>query len=113
MGPIFIGALLTFFISIVEAVGLTILRTGWKWSIPIASLIYGLFVIPLLHYGLKFEGIGMINFLWNIFSTITMFVIGIYVFREKVHYQQRIGVLVSLLGIGLILMAPDSGNSTN
>lgn len=50
----------------------------------------------------------MLNFLWNIFSTITMFVIGIYVFGETVHYLQLIGVLVSLLGIGLILVAPES-----
>lgn len=112
MTPIVMGTLLGFVISVVEAVGLTVLRRGGAWAIPMASLTYAFFVVPLLSYGLKYEGIGMTNFLWNVFSTLMMFAIGIYVFREKVHHQQLIGVLVSLLGIGLILMAPDSGNST-
>ena len=104
--------IIVFFIAIVEAVGLTVLRTGWKWAIPFASLNYALFVVPLLSYALTFKGIGMVNFLWNIFTTITMFFIGIYVFREKVHPLQLLGVFISLLGIGIVFMAPDSGNST-
>lgn len=112
MTPIVIATILGFVVSVVEAVGLTVLRKGGPWAIPIASLTYAFLVVPLLSYGLKYEGIGMTNFLWNVFSTILMFAIGIYVFREKVHHLQLIGVLVSLLGIGLILIAPDSGNST-
>lgn len=112
MGPIIIATFLGFVSSIVEAVGLTILRTKIKWAIPIASFIYAFFIVPLLAYGLKYEGVGMVNFLWNIFSTIMMFFVGIYVFREKMNNLQFVGVLISLVGIGLILIAPDAGNST-
>ena len=92
----------------VEAVGLTALRSSHPYGLVIAMLTYGLGVTPLLKFGLRYEGIGMVNFLWNVFSTITMFVIGIYIFGESVHYLQVIGVTLSLLGIGLILIAPES-----
>ena len=40
-----------------------------------------------------------------IYSTIVMFIIGIYVFEEKVANLQLIGVILSLGGLALILMA--------
>jgi len=108
MTPILTATLLGFIISIVEAVGLTALRTGWKYALPVASLTYAFFVVPLLSVSLKYEGIGMINFLWNIFSTLMMFTIGIYGFKEKVTNLQLIGVIISLFGIGIILIAPEN-----
>lgn len=94
--------------SLVEALGLTALRLNKYYSIPIASAIYAFFVIPLLYIALKFQGVGMVNFFWNVFSTIMMFLIGIYVFDEHLHNLQIIGVLFSLLGLFLILVAPES-----
>ena len=111
MTPIVIEYIVIFIIALVEVVGLTILRAGWKWSIPITSLNYAFFVVPLVSYALKFKGIGMVNFLWNICTTIIMFFIGIFVFREKLYPLQLVGVLVSLLGLGIIFIAPDIGNS--
>ena len=108
MSSIIIGSFIVLIISLIEAVGLTILRAGWKWSIPLTSLNYAVIIVPLLAYSLNYQGIGMINFLWNVFSTIIMFVIGIYIFREKISYMQLIGVIISLLGLGIIFMAPDS-----
>jgi multidrug transporter EmrE-like cation transporter len=94
-------------VSIFEAIGLTALRFKKIYSIPIASGIYALVVIPLLYTALKFQGIGMVNFISNIFSTIMLFLIGIYIFDEPLHNLQIVGVLVSLLGLFLILLAPD------
>jgi len=100
----------TFFVliaTIVEAIGLTILRQGSAYAIPITSAIFALGVVPLLHMSLQYEGIGLTNFLWNVFSTLVMFAIGIYIFKEKTKRLQFIGVLVSLLGVGIILMSPE------
>ena len=95
-------------VSILEAIGLTALRFKKYYSIPIASGIYALFVIPLLYTALKFQGVGMVNFLSNMFSTIMLFLIGIYIFDEHLDNIQILGVLLSLLGLFLILVAPES-----
>jgi multidrug transporter EmrE-like cation transporter len=101
------SSIIVFGATIVEAIGLTALRAKQTYSIPIASLFYALGVVPLLSIALKYEGIGIVNFFWNVLSTITMFLVGIYFFKEKLHSLQVIGVVLSLFGIFLILMAPD------
>ena len=108
MTPIVSASLIILFTTIMESTGLTILRAGSPYAVPITSAIYALGVVPLLHYALKYEGIGLTNFLWNVFSTLVMFAIGIYIFKERIHNQQLIGIGIALLGIALILMAPES-----
>ena len=93
-------------VSVVEAVGLYFLRSGGVYNTLVSSVIYGYFVVPLLALTLKYEGIGIVNLLWNILSTLFGFGIGIYLFNERVHYLQLIGAAFSFVGIGLILMAP-------
>ena len=107
MTPIILAAIWMTLLSSVEAVALTLLRMGGTQKVIIAALIYGLGVVPLLVKTLEYEGIGMVNFLWNIFSTILMFIIGIYIFKEKINYLQIIGILVSFLGIGIVLLSPE------
>jgi multidrug transporter EmrE-like cation transporter len=96
-------------LSGIEAIGLTLLRMEGSRTLlyraAAASAIYALAVVPLLIKALEYDGIGMVNFLWNVFSTIVMFIIGIYVFDEKVANLQLIGVILSLGGLALILMA--------
>jgi len=93
-------------VSIVEAGGLYFLRAGGVYNTIIASCMYGYGVVPLLSLSLKYEGIAIVNLLWNIISTVFGFIIGIYFFKEKIHYRQYIGAALSLFGIGLILMTP-------
>jgi multidrug transporter EmrE-like cation transporter len=90
--------------AVVESFGLFFIRNS---ELLKAGLIYGIGVVALLSKGLAYEGIGMVNFLWNIFSTLLGFILGIYFFKEKVHYLQLLGVLVSLLGLGMIVLAPE------
>jgi multidrug transporter EmrE-like cation transporter len=94
--------------SIIEAVALYFIKKNNLVDLPIAMILYGLGVVPLLYYTSVSHGIGMINFIWNIVSTIFGFIIGIYLFKEKVNNLQLIGVLLSLTGIGLIMISPDS-----
>jgi drug/metabolite transporter (DMT)-like permease len=80
---------------------------GEKGSIKymvIACLIYGLMVPFLLYKMIKYKGVGMVNFLWNIFSTISGFMIGMLLFHEKVNNLQIIGVGLGLLSFALIIL---------
>ena len=92
--------------SVVEAIGLYYVKLGGPLNTLLASLLYGAGVIPLLSRTVQYEGIGIVNFLWNILSTLLGFVIGLLYFKERIHSLQVIGVGLSLLGIGCILLAP-------
>jgi multidrug transporter EmrE-like cation transporter len=94
-------------LTLIESVTLTLLRIGGTWQTVAASAIYALGVVPLLTKTLEYEGIGMVNFVWNLFSTILMFVIGMYSFAEKITGLKTIGVILSLAGLGLIIMSDE------
>jgi multidrug transporter EmrE-like cation transporter len=79
-------------------------KTEDKW-IYISMAIYGLAVPLLLYRAVQYEGIGIVNFFWNVFSTIMGFIIGIYLFSEKVNNIQWLGVIVSIVGMALILLS--------
>ena len=76
-------------------------------NVSIASVMYGLGIVPLLGIATKYEGIGLSNFIWNMLSTIFGFSIGIFVFKEKLRNMQIMGVLVSFVGLAMILLDPD------
>lgn len=91
----------------IEAFALTLLRIGGTWNLVSASAIFAFAVVPLLSKALQYEGIGMTNFIWNVFSTLIMFFIGIYIFSEKITALKTIGICVAFLGIGIIILADD------
>jgi multidrug transporter EmrE-like cation transporter len=78
-------------------------KTNQKIFIVISMLVYGICIPLLLVKLLKYKGVGMINFLWNIFSTIAGFAIGIMLFQERVGSLQLIGVMLGILAFGLII----------
>ena len=92
--------------TIVEAFALFFVREGGLLSMVKASLIFALGVVPILGQALKHEGIGLVNFIWNILSTLAGFGIGIYFFGEKIYGMQQVGILLSLAGLALIQMSP-------
>ena len=69
----------------------------------ICCIIYGLFIPYFIYQLLESQGIGIVNFLWNMFSTISGFLIGVYLFKEKVQNIQWIGVLLGILAFFLII----------
>ena len=94
-------------ISIIEAVAMYNIRHEGVIQLIQAMFLYGFIITPLLSFATIYEGIGIVNFLWNIFSTLFGFVIGIYFFKEKITKLQAIGVAISLLGISLIILSPE------
>jgi len=94
-------------VSLVEAPALTLLRMGGMQHIAIASIVYALGVVPLLSVALQYEGIGIVNLFWNILSTILMFAIGTFMFKEKISNLQGIGIVLSLFGLGLVVLSKE------
>ena len=91
-------------LSTIEAGGLSLLRIGGKWNILYAGAIYAGAVVPLLSKALEWEGVGIVNFVWNVFSTVFMFLIGYYFFEEKLTYLKLVGILCCIFGIGILLL---------
>jgi len=90
--------------SVVEAGALTLLRIGGKWNVLYAAAIFACAVVPLLSKALEWEGVGMVNFVWNVFSTFLMFSIGYFFFEEELTYLKLVGILCCIFGIGILLL---------
>jgi multidrug transporter EmrE-like cation transporter len=54
---------------------------------------------------LNFSGIGIVNFLWNIITTVCMIIIGYYLFNEKVNHLHLISLLLGIASIILLYFA--------
>lgn len=93
--------------ALVEAPALSLIRMGGIGNLTAAGLIFAFGVVPLLSVTVQYEGIGMVNFLWNILSTILMFMIGIFFFKEKIASLQVVGVILTLLGLGLVVLSKE------
>jgi hypothetical protein len=93
--------------AVVEAPALSLIRIGGLGNLAAAALIFAFGVVPLLSVTVQYEGIGMVNFLWNIVSTILMFMIGIFFFKEKIASLQVLGVILALLGLGLVVLSKE------
>ena len=96
-------------ISLVESIALYNLQSynkqpNKKYFYIIGSAIYGIIIPFLLVKNLKYEGVGMMNFLWNIMSTFIGFTMGILFFGEKIENLQLMGILITLLGLGMVLL---------
>ncbi len=90
----------------IEAIALYSVQNSTKTNnfnyVYLAMMIYGLFPL-LLNKLLHFKSIAVINFLWNIFSTCTGFIITIVIFKEAVSHLECMGALLGLFSIGLIV----------
>ena len=67
--------------------------------------IYGIIIPFLIIFSLKFEGIGTVNFLWNIITTVSMIMIGHYVFGDTMNYLHIISAFLGVLSIIILFMA--------
>jgi multidrug transporter EmrE-like cation transporter len=94
-------------LTLIEAPALALIRMGSIENIFIAALIFALGVVPLLSVALQYEGIGVVNFFWNVQSTILMFAIGVLGFNERISKLQVFGVALSLLGMGIVALSKE------
>ena len=62
-------------------------------------------VQPLLFYNaLSFEGMAIINLLWNVISSIVVSLVGILYFKEKLTNLKLIGAAFSIVAIWLLTL---------
>lgn len=92
-------------ISIIECTAWFFLKKNYLTNNKTYLLLYLMLymIIPFfLIKTLKYEGIGVVNMLWNIISTIVVILIGYYVFSERINHLQYLGIGLGFLSIILI-----------
>jgi len=82
----------------VKLVSLGYLSTRWM-ILPI--LLYSIGPVLLLK-SLQMEGLVVINFLWDLISSILITILGIYVFKEKINRIKALGIFLSIISIMLL-----------
>ena len=90
----------------IDAVSLAIVKMVHNGTLPF----YGLFLSvamyashPLFFYGaLSFEGMAVINLLWNVMGSFTVTMVGILFFKEKLTMTKMAGAILSIAAIGLL-----------
>jgi len=68
----------------------------------VSAIIYATSPI-LLYYSLQYEGLAIMNVLWNTLSTCIITLLGIYMFKEKLSTTKCLCIAISILGIGLLV----------
>ena len=71
------------------------------WILPLAMALYALQPV-FFRYKLEYEGVGVLNVVWNTLSSILIALMGIYVFNEKISTTNAVGMVLSILGIILL-----------
>lgn len=71
------------------------------WTMMFPVLLYG--TTPLIFlYALRFEGVAVMNVMWDVVSSILVTALGIYFFKEEISERKKIGIFVSILAIFLL-----------
>ena len=69
------------------------------------------FAIPVVIYALQpvlflksldYEGLSVMNMIWDVLSGIFVTILGIYYFQEKITTKKFVGILLSILSIYLL-----------
>ena len=86
--------------SFVDVVSFGILKgvhLGWlaPFFTAIPILIYTLQPVIFLQ-SLNYEGIAIMNILWNLLSSVFVTLEGIYIFNEKITHTKMLGIILSL-----------------
>ena len=71
------------------------------WVLPFTMILYSLEPY-LFNRTLAFEGMGLINALWDSTSTVLIAIVGVFMFGEKISRIQWLGVGVCVVGIMLM-----------
>ena len=100
---------LTILLAGIETFALTSITQYSKNSkliyILIGCFIYGCIIPFLILKLLNFEGIGMVNLFSNIITTVTMIIIGYYIFNEKINNLHLISCTFAVLSVIIFYFA--------
>jgi multidrug transporter EmrE-like cation transporter len=100
---------LAFAVSVIETVGLTMItsysKTHFLPTMLGAMSIYGLAVPMFIYKTLHYAGIGTVNFMWNIITTVSMIIIGTLMFGEKLDRLHMMSMVLGMSSIVLLYFA--------
>ena len=70
-------------------------------ALPVSIILYG--AEPLIFYSaISLKGMGIINALWDSISTVMIALLGVVIFKEKLSFNQWIGIVFCSIGIILV-----------
>ena len=70
-------------------------------------VLYGIVIPYMIIYSLNFTGIGTVNLLWNILTTVSMIIIGYSLFNEKLNHLHLVSLLLGVGSIVILYFADD------
>lgn len=71
----------------------------------LALLIYGIIIPFIVLKTLTFAGIGTVNFMWNIITTVSMIIIGHFYFGDRMSNLHLISLLLGIASITILYIA--------
>ena len=91
-----------------DLVTLGMVKMVHSGSLPIIGLVGAVLIYsiqPLFFYrSLDFQGMAVMNLLWNVISSILVTIVGIFYFKEDLTNTKLIGAFFSILAITLLNM---------
>ena len=76
-----------------------------KLFMILGLFIYGLVIPFVVFKTLTFAGIGTVNFMWNIITTVSMIIIGHFYFGDKMSNLHLISLLLGIASITVLYIA--------
>ncbi len=102
---------LTLLLAGFEIIAMTLLQKEQLQSnksyLIIAMAIYGLIIPIIILKTLNYNGIGTVNLMWNILTTVSMVIIGYYYFNEKINHLHVLSLMFGIASIILLYVASD------
>ena len=103
---------LTIILASSEIVAMTALQKYVKDNfkmkyLVIGVIIYGIVIPYMIIKTLNFDGIGTVNLMWNIITTVAMIIIGYYIFNEKISHLHVISLMLGIASIVVLYFASD------
>ena len=94
------------FMAAIDIVSLSLLKMVHNGTFPFYGIFLSVLIYatqPLFFYSaLSFEGMAVMNLLWNVISSFTVTMIGVFYFKERLTRTKMIGAALSILAIGLL-----------
>ena len=73
----------------------------WRAIVPIGMLLYSIQPLIFLE-SLKYESMTIMNILWDVISDISVTLIGLFYFKERISLIKMIGLFFAFIAITLL-----------
>ena len=74
---------------------------SWRSILPIGMLVYSLQPLIFLQ-SLQYETMTVMNILWDVISDVSVTIVGLFYFKEKMSTLKHVGLLFAFIAITLL-----------